>query len=124
MRDTATLDRAVQNRQAVMELSNQYDVVGFHLFALGEDCTAYCRTFTPRYDIDEESATGTANGALSYYLYQYNKVAQEKENLFLQGEGMGKPSQIKSRVLESAEGIVVKIGGTGVVSLRCYLYGV
>ncbi len=115
------LSASVQNREQVVALSHQYEAVGFHLFSLEEDCTARCRNFAPRYDIDEESATGTANGALTYYLYEYNKLSMGEEALFLQGASMGKPSQIKSRITQTSQGIQVKIGGCGVISLTCTL---
>ncbi|MDO4546336.1 MAG: PhzF family phenazine biosynthesis protein, partial [Bacillota bacterium] len=103
------------------ELSKKYDVVGVHAFTLegcsldgakSEDSTsqaaAYCRNFAPLYDIDEEAATGTANGALTYYLYKNGLTgsggldndapALHREFTFLQGEAMDRPSEILSRL--------------------------
>lgn len=117
----ATLAAAVQQRQTVIELSNQYDAVGFHLFSLEEDCTARCRNFAPKYDIDEESATGTANGALTYYLAHWKQVPPKGDCLFVQGESMRKPSRIKSRMVQSDSGVQVQIGGQGVVTMKCQL---
>lgn len=119
--DKQRLAAAVQQRQAVVDLSNQYDAVGFHLFSLEEDCTARCRNFAPKYDIDEESATGTANGALTYYLSYWGQVPHDGECLFIQGESMGKPSQIKSRMVQGVSGVQVQIGGQGVVTMKCQL---
>ena len=66
VRDHDTLMRAVQNAPVVTELSKHYDVTGVHMFCLGgEDCTAYCSNYAPLYDIPEECATGTSNGALT-----------------------------------------------------------
>ena len=123
VKDKETLQRAKQNRQQVMELSKKYDVIGFHLFCppkqVGEP--VHCRNFAPLYDIDEEAATGTSNGALTYYLHSYNYVAIGQEVTFLQGETMGSPSEILSK-LSVCKGILnIKIGGSAVISLSVIL---
>ena len=87
-----------------------------HMFCLGEEIV-YCSNFAPLYDIPEECATGTSNGALTYYLYERSLVEPERENLFLQGEHMERPSRILSR-LTVQDGVVrVRIGGQAVMSL-------
>lgn len=120
VRDHETLLRAVQDEAAVTELSKRYDVTGFHMFCTGGGgCTAYCSNFAPLYDIPEECATGTSNGALTYYLYLNGMVQPEEENTFLQGEHMGRPSQIRSRLYESGGAVTVRIGGSAVMSMSC-----
>lgn len=114
--DHDTLMRAKQNEETVTALSKHFDVTGVHMFCLGED-TVYCSNFAPLYDIPEECATGTSNGALTYYLYERGLVEPGKENRFLQGEHMGRPSRIYSR-LTAEDGVVrVRIGGQAVLSL-------
>lgn len=116
VRDHETLLRAVQDERTVTELSRRFDVTGVHMFCLGEEAV-YCSNFAPLYDIPEECATGTSNGALTYYLYERSLVEPERENLFLQGEHMERPSQILSR-LTVQDGVVrVRIGGQAVMSL-------
>lgn len=77
-------------------LSKKYDASGIHAFT--EDtitnANATCRNFAPRYGINEESATGTSNGALACYLNWYNNKTNSKY-LFKQGDSMDKPSEIK-----------------------------
>ncbi len=117
------LDAAVQDEAEVTRLSKKYEVVGVHMFwpCLDGEAACHCRNFAPLYAIPEEAATGTSNGALTYYLYQYGKVSPEAENRFIQGEKMGKPSEILSR-LEEREGTVkVLIGGRAVITLRAEL---
>ncbi|MBE6940466.1 MAG: PhzF family phenazine biosynthesis protein [Ruminococcaceae bacterium] len=122
VRDHETLMRAVQNAPVVTELSKHYDVVGVHMFCPGgEACTAYCSNFAPLYDIPEECATGTSNGALTYYLYGYGKVSAGQENLFIQGQHMGRPSQIRSRLTVEEGKEMIYIGGQAVMSLACDL---
>ncbi len=120
--DRETLNGAVQNEQRVTELSEKYQVVGVHMFCMSKQpgVTAECRNFAPLYAIPEESATGTANGALTYYLYGYGRVSENCENVFFQGEAMNKPSYIKSRLrlVGEEKRPLVEIGGTAAISLK------
>lgn len=116
VRNHETLLRAVQNERTVTELSRRFDVTGVHMFCLGEEAV-YCSNFAPLYDIPEECATGTSNGALTYYLYERSLVEPERENLFLQGEHMERPSRILSRLTVQDGAVRVRIGGQAVMSL-------
>lgn len=116
VRDHETLLRAVQDERTVIELSRRFDVTGVHMFCLGEEAV-YCSNFAPLYDIPEECATGTSNGALTYYLYERSLVEPERENLFLQGEHMERPSRILSRLTVQDGAVRVRIGGQAVMSL-------
>ncbi|QZY53870.1 PhzF family phenazine biosynthesis protein [Crassaminicella profunda] len=100
----------------ITEISKKYNVVGYHAFTLETklDNTAHCRNFAPLYDIPEESATGTSNGALSCYLFKYGKVTVENKNhlIFEQGYSMNKPSEISASLSTNDENIIaVKVGG-------------
>ncbi len=119
--DHETLMRAVQNEQAVTDLSRHYDVTGVHMFCLGEQGTTYCSNYAPLYDIPEECATGTSNGALTYYLYLQELIQAEAENVFIQGEHMKRPSEIRSRLIMQDEQVLIRIGGRAVMSLQCDL---
>jgi len=120
VRDHETLMRTVQNAPVVTELSKHYDVTGVHMFCLGgEDCTAYCSNYAPLYDIPEECATGTSNGALTYYLYLQGLVKAGEENVFVQGEHMNRPSEIRSRLKVEGDTVTVQVGGRAVMSMEC-----
>ena len=120
VRDHDTLMRAVQNEAAVTELSRRYDVTGVHMFCPGGDaCAAYCSNYAPLYDIPEECATGTSNGALTYSLYLHGMVRPLEENTFLQGEHMRRPSVIRSRLYDEGGTVNVRIGGSAVMSMSC-----
>ncbi len=122
VKDHGRLMAAVQNEKAVAELSRSLGVVGVHMFCLGsEDCTAECSNFAPLCGIPEECATGTSNGALSYYLYMNGLVRPDEENVFLQGEHMHRKSEIRSILTESGGQIRIRVGGAGVVSMCCDL---
>ena len=117
------LEKADQDEGAVTQLSKRYGVVGVHMFwpCLNAEAAAHCRNFAPLYAIPEEAATGTSNGALTYYLYRRGKIAAGAENRFVQGEKMGKPSEILSRLTEGPDGVRVRVGGRAVLALRAQL---
>lgn len=110
------LDSAIQNRDEIIRLSKKLQVVGVHIFYCPPDAqtTAYCRNFAPLFGIDEESATGTSNASLTYYLGQWHMIQSGRVNTFLQGVAMGKPSEIFSLI--DTDG-VIRIGGHAVVSV-------
>ena len=104
------------NFKKIIDISKKYNVVGYHAFSLESihNSTAHCRNFAPLYDILEESATGTSNGALACYLYKYEKINNTQINnlKFEQGYCMEKPSEIKvSLVTEGKNILQVKVGG-------------
>lgn len=118
-------------------LSERYQVVGVHAFTLDpfEDgalqnsplqyawLSAHCRNFAPLYGIDEESATGTSNGALTYFLYQNGILNKEMQCKFTQGEALNRPSNILTQLtiandsapFTSSPLIQIKVGGAGVI---------
>lgn len=124
------LDRIESNFPALEKLSTKYEVVGIHAFALGEglvgniccdetcdllQVTAYCRNFAPSVGINEEAATGTANGALTYYLYKNALIDAGTKCNFVQGESMDRPSMIFSDINYIDGNTIIRIGGFGKV---------
>ena len=85
-------------------------------------CTAWCSNFAPLYDIPEECATGTSNGALTYYLYRYGLVQPDRENVFIQGEHMRRSSEIRSRLTVEKGDALIRVGGRAVLSLSGEIY--
>ncbi len=80
---------------ALSDLSRELAVTGVHAFAIADDgYTAHVRNFGPLYGIPEESATGTANGALTHYLHRRGLITAPATCRFLQGEAMGRPSVV------------------------------
>lgn len=104
---------------ALSKLSEKYQVVGVHAFTVNAgDGAVHCRNFAPLYDIDEEAATGTSNGALTYYLYKNGLISASTENLFIQGEAMDRPSKIMSRLTTNGDKVKIQVGGNAVI-LAC-----
>ena len=67
------------------------------------------------YDIDEEAATGTSNGALTYYFY-LNKIVQAKDHCkIIQGEKMNRPSVILTEINAEGTDCLIKVGGSAVI---------
>ncbi|MBR4409883.1 MAG: PhzF family phenazine biosynthesis protein [Firmicutes bacterium] len=105
---------------ALSKLSERYEVVGVHAFTL--DCevdevktTCHVRNFAPLYDIDEEAATGTSNGALTYYGYLNGFVSAGDDCRIVQCEAMDRPSVNLSHIEADAETCKIQVGGTGVI---------
>lgn len=120
VRSRELLLSAVQDTSRVSALSYRLGCVGVHMFAPGdESCTAYCSNFAPLYGIPEECATGTANGALTYYLHLRGRITSGRENSFIQGEHMHRPSKVLSMLSENENGVLIRIGGTAVMSMEC-----
>jgi len=92
------LNNLIPNFEEIIKISKKYNVIGIHAFSLSEGVIdAYGRNFAPLVGIDEESATGTSNGALGCYLNKY--VNHDKTEFTLrQGYSMNKPSEIVTKL--------------------------
>jgi PhzF family phenazine biosynthesis protein len=103
----------------VAEASRKYDTIGYHLFTLDTlgEVHAHTRNLAPLYGIPEESATGTSNGALASYLFEYGKINTKNASHLVieQGYSMNKPSEIIVK-LETYEKNIsgVKVGGKAI----------
>ncbi len=109
--------------KALSRLSEEYKVTGVHAFTVNcGDATAHCRNFAPLYDIDEEAATGTSNGALTYYFYLNGILPEDVSGgeepvscRIIQGEKMGRPSVILTDIKAGKEGCRIRVGGRAVI---------
>ena len=119
--DVETLNALQPDMEAVAAVTKALDAVSFHVFALpsqrikqsnNQAITSFVRDFAPLYDIPEESATGTANAALTHYLAVNGVIPPEGDFAFLQGETMGRPSVVVTRI--APDGIVY-VGGTAAI---------
>ena len=102
--------------KALAEFSKINKVGGVHAFTLDtEEGIAESRNFCPLYGIDEEAATGTSNGALTYYLF-HNHILNEfdQEYSFLQGHSMGRPSNIFTKLINKNNPRVM-VGGQAII---------
>jgi PhzF family phenazine biosynthesis protein len=107
--DVESLNRLRPDMDALARMSCDLDVTGVHAFAIADDgYTAHVRNFGPRYNIPEESATGTANGALTHYLHRQGIIPCPTECHFLQGEAMGRPSVVTTALDKNGS---IRVGG-------------
>ena len=117
LRDVAMLQSLKPDMEAITAITRKYETVSLHVFAFaGDSYTAHVRDFAPLYDIPEESATGTANAALTHYLQQNGCIPSTGDFSFLQGEAMGRPSVVSTRI--TANGTVYVGGAAAVVAER------
>ena len=107
--------------------SEQQGVVGVHAYYLDEKTKQiYTRNFAPLYGIDEESATGTSNGGLVFYLWKKGLLESDIEQVIIQGEAMNQASRIMVKIESSIPR--VHVGGTVILELidtnekRCCYY--
>ena len=111
--DVETLNRLPLDMSAISAVTEKHNAVSFHVFAFGNDgYTAHVRDFGPLYGIPEESATGTANASLTHYLQQNGCIPATGDFSFLQGEAMGRPSVVATRVTTDG---TIYVGGSAAV---------
>lgn len=116
VKNEAQLEAISPDFKALADLSRRYQAVGVHAFTINSaDGHVHCRNFAPLYDIDEEAATGTSNGALTYYLYARGIAKPGQRIVFIQGEAMGRPSRIEGLVTLAAGKPRIQVGGSAVV---------
>lgn len=107
------LNAIVPDMDALAQLSKELEVTGVHAFALSDDgYTAHVRNFGPLYGIPEESATGTANAALTYYLNHNGIISSPGDCSFLQGEAMQRPSVVETSILDDD---TIWVGGNSTI---------
>jgi PhzF family phenazine biosynthesis protein len=120
MADAAALARLEPDFAAVAEMCEARDMVGYYAFARDAQhaaSQAITRMFAPRYDIDEEFATGTAAGPLACCLY--DRAGERRDVMQIeQGQLMAPPSpSVLTARLQLASGVIagVYVGGRGSV---------
>jgi PhzF family phenazine biosynthesis protein len=125
--DEAALAAIRPDFSALAACSEACGVVGVHAFAADFSRTqkdkadsgalqVHVRNFAPLYGIDEEAATGTANGALAWYLAGHGFLPSVGGKLLcIQGESMGRTSMIHCQTSEQEERPLISVGGRAVI---------
>jgi len=97
----------------VAEVCKKIDSGSFFVYTfetLESESTYHARCFCPLYGVNEDPVTGTANGAVSSYLF-LNKIVKDNNFICEQGDIMGRPG----RVYVEIEDNVVKVGGKAII---------
>lgn len=114
------LNRLKVDDQRLSEFSKHHNVIGIHAFELEQEnseISAQCRNFAPLYGISEESATGSASGALACYLTKHLGHSNSHRHgsghyVFQQGVAMGCTSRITANIeIKHADISKVLVGG-------------
>lgn len=109
------LDKIQVNEALTRSFCKRHEAIGIHAFELCEKTskfTASCRNFAPLFGISEESATGSASGALACYLAKHLPNSNSNSFVFEQGRAMNCISKITASVDSNDQGITkVKVGG-------------
>ena len=93
----------------IKDICKKYNVGSIHTFTfetMENDSIYHARNFAPLYGIGEDPVTGTANGAVSSYLF-FNKIITNKKFKCEQGDIINRPG----RVYVEIENNKVKVGG-------------
>lgn len=102
------------NKELMIAYCKEKNIIGVHVVSretIEEDSDFACRNFAPAVGIDEESATGTSNASLIYYIINEGKD-KVKETLYKieQGYFMGSNSNIYVFAYKE-EDIEIFVGG-------------
>ncbi len=101
---------------ALAQLSGELEVTGVHAVAMAsDDYTAHVRNFGPLYGVPEESATGTANAALTHWLQRRGFIQPGDSCRFVQGEAMQRPSVVATTLQPDG---TIWVGGTCFIVAR------
>ncbi|MDO6707393.1 PhzF family phenazine biosynthesis protein [Photobacterium sp. 1_MG-2023] len=109
------LDKIQVNETLLSDFCKAHDLVSLHAFELCEKdsgLTASCRNFAPLFGIPEESATGSASGALACYLTKHCHGEHSNDFIFEQGRAMNCVSRITATVESDDQTVIkVRVGG-------------
>jgi trans-2,3-dihydro-3-hydroxyanthranilate isomerase len=108
-----TLKNIKPNFGKVTKICKKIDAGSFFVFTfetLEPKSTYHARCFCPLYGVKEDPVTGTANGAVSSYLFK-NKIVGNNSFICEQGDIIGRPG----RVFVEIENNTVKVGGKAII---------
>lgn len=120
LRNKKVLDNLTINYDLLSSYSKKMGVSGIHAFTIDYDSDhieIWSRNFAPAVGINEEAATGTANGALTYYLTK-NDVINEVKLSVNQGQSLGRPSLIDCEIESTNNDYIIKVGGKATIVLE------
>jgi trans-2,3-dihydro-3-hydroxyanthranilate isomerase len=111
-RNRAGLGKIAMNMFELRKLLGKNATMAY-CFALSGNGKGFSRGMLP-WEMYEDPATGSAAGSLGAYLVRHGKLAAGHTLSLLQGEEMGRPSQIEVEVTQSGKRLVPRVSGAAV----------
>jgi len=112
LRNRAALGKIAMNMVELRNLLGNNGTMAY-CFAASKDGRAFSRGMLP-WELYEDAATGSAAGALGAYLVRHGKLAPGHTLNIVQGEAMGRPSQIEVQVSQAGRKLVPRVSGAAV----------
>lgn len=116
--DESTVKNLKPDMAAVARLSDDFNVTGIAVFALGgeDGADVRLRAFAPWHGVPEDPVTGSANACLGRYFSETGLVEKiGREYIASQGTEMGREGRAHVRVSE--DGYRVQVGGRAVTTV-------
>lgn len=111
IRDLAFIETIVPDEASIASLSRRFKAFGVYAFALqreeGGGLAVRSRCFAPAAGLDEDPVTGSASGALGWYLYEHGLLLPDETLVAHQGNMKGRNGIVR---------IVARNGGDAGVS--------
>jgi trans-2,3-dihydro-3-hydroxyanthranilate isomerase len=112
LRSRAALAKIEMNMAELRGLLGKNGTMAY-CFALAGNGNAFTRGMLP-WELYEDAATGSAAGSLGAYLVKHGELNTAQTLSILQGEEMGRPSQIAVEVTQSGKKLIPRVSGAAV----------
>jgi trans-2,3-dihydro-3-hydroxyanthranilate isomerase len=112
LRSRASLGKIESNMTGLRKLLGKNGTMAY-CFATGSNGKVFSRGMLP-WGQYEDAATGSAAGSLGAYLVRHGKLDPGHTLSVLQGEEMGRPSQIEVQVTQGGKKLVPRVSGAAV----------
>jgi trans-2,3-dihydro-3-hydroxyanthranilate isomerase len=112
LRNRAALGKIEMNIIELRKLLGKNGTMAY-CFTTGNNGKAFSRGMLP-WELYEDAATGSAAGSLGAYLVRHQKLSAGDTLSILQGQEMGRPSQIEVEVTQSGKKLVPRVSGAAV----------
>jgi trans-2,3-dihydro-3-hydroxyanthranilate isomerase len=112
LRNRAALGKIQMNMVELRKLLGRNGTMAY-CFTTGNNGKAFSRGMLP-WELYEDAATGSAAGSLGAYLVRHGKLDAGHTLSVLQGQEMGRPSQIEVEVTQSGKKLVPRVSGAAV----------
>jgi trans-2,3-dihydro-3-hydroxyanthranilate isomerase len=112
LRNRAALGKIEMNMSELRRLLGTTATMAY-CFALGGNSKAFTRGMLP-WELYEDAATGSAAGSLGAFLVKHGELNIGQTLGILQGDEMGRPSQIEVEVRQSGKRLVPRVSGAAV----------